>query len=147
MSEAAVAPTGDSGVRVPGSVPGAGPGSGSGSSSAPGGARVPGSDRIGAHALVRTAQAVAAEALRVAAREVRARVVDDGRGALAVEITAPLALPALGTHALPAEPVVATAHRARGTIAERFRAVTGRQVARVTVTFASSVVDTPRRVR
>ncbi|PYY61746.1 hypothetical protein DEJ17_03245 [Curtobacterium sp. MCSS17_011] len=135
MSNAAVATTGGSGVRVPGSDPGsAGP-------------RLPGSDRIGAHALVRTAQAIAAEALRVSAREVRARVTDDGRGALAVEITAPLALPVLGTHALPDEPVVATAHRARGTIAERFRTITGRQVARVTVTFASSIVDTPRRVR
>jgi len=137
VRDPAVATTGDRGVRVPGSGPGA----------APVGVRVPGSDRIGAHALVRTAQAVAAEALRVAAREVRARVADDGRGALAVEITAPLALPVLGAHALPDEPVVATAHRARGTIAERFRTITGRQVARVTVTFASSVVDTPRRVR
>ncbi|MBF4614099.1 hypothetical protein [Curtobacterium sp. VKM Ac-1376] len=123
MSDAAVAETGGSGVRVPGS------------------------DSIGAHALVHTAQALAAESLRVPAREVRARVADDGRGALAVEITAPLALPVLGTHALPDEPVVATAHRARGTIAERFRTITGRQVARVTVTFASSVVETPRRVR
>jgi hypothetical protein len=135
VSDAAVATAGGSGVRVPASGPGSD------------GARVPGSDRIGVHALVRTAQAVAAEALRVAAREVRARVTDDGRGALAVEITAPLALPVLGSHALPDEPVVATAHRARGTIAERFRTITGRQVARVTVTFASSVVDAPRRVR
>ncbi|WP_181433166.1 MULTISPECIES: hypothetical protein [unclassified Curtobacterium] len=123
MSDAAVATAGDSGVRLRGS------------------------DRIGTSALVHTAQAVAAEALRVAFREVRARVADDGRGALAVEITAPLALPVLGSHALPDEPVVAAAHRARGTIAERFRTITGRQVARVTVTFASSVVDTPRRVR
>ena len=75
MSDAAVATTGDSGVRLRGS------------------------DRIGTSALVHTAQAVAAEALRVAFREVRARVADDGRGALAVEITAPLALPVLGcTH-------------------------------------------------
>jgi hypothetical protein len=135
VSDAAVAETGGSGVRLPGTDPG------------PVAVRVPGSDRIGAHALVRTAQALAAESLRVPVREVRARVADDGRGALAVEITAPLALPVLGTHALPDEPVVATAHRARGTIAERFRSITGRQVARVTVTFASSVVETPRRVR
>lgn len=111
------------------------------------GARLPGSDRIGASALVHTAQAVASEALRVAFREVRARVADDGRGALAVEITAPLTLPVLGSHAVPDEPVVTSAHRARGTIAERLRTITGRQVSRVTVTFSSSVVDVPRRVR
>ncbi|ROP74793.1 hypothetical protein [Curtobacterium sp. PhB115] len=111
------------------------------------GARIPGSDRIGTTALVRTAQAVAAESLRVAFREVRARVADDGRGALAVEITAPLTLPVLGSHAVPDEPVVTTAHRARATIADRVRTITGRQVSRVTVTFASSVVDVPRRVR
>ncbi|MBF4606126.1 hypothetical protein [Curtobacterium sp. VKM Ac-1393] len=111
------------------------------------GVRLPGSDRIGTPALVHTAQAVAAEALRVAFREVRARVADDGRGALAVEITAPLTLPVLGSHAVPDEPVVTSAHRARGTIAERLRTITGRQVSRVTVTFASSVLDVPRRVR
>jgi hypothetical protein len=53
----------------------------------------------------------------------------------------------LGSHAVPDEPVVTSAHRARGTIAERLRTITGRQVSRVTVTFASSVVDVPRRVR
>lgn len=111
------------------------------------GVQLPGSDRIGTPALVRTAQAVAADALRVAVREVRARVADDGRGALAVDITAPLTLPALGSHAVPDEPVLATAHRARAVIAERFRTITGRQVARVTVTFASSATGTPRRVR
>lgn len=127
MSEAAVAGTGGSGEA--------------------GQSRVPGYDRIGAAALVHTAQAVAAEALRVPFREARARVADDGRGALEVEITAPLTVPVLGSHAVPDEPVLATAHRARATIAERLRAITGRQVGRVTVTFASSVVDTPRRVR
>jgi len=116
----------------------AGPGSGG---------RVPGSDRIGSAALVHTAQAVAAEALRVSFQEARARVADDGRGGLAVEITAPLAVPALGSHAVPDEPVTTSAHRARGTIAERLRTITGRQVERVTVTFSTSVVDTPRRVR
>ncbi|WP_439693669.1 hypothetical protein ACRQ4B_05425 [Curtobacterium sp. SP.BCo] len=108
---------------------------------------VAGYDRIGSAALVHTAQAVAAEALRVPFREARARVADDGHGALAVEITAPLALPALGTHAVPDEPVTTTAHRARATIAERLRAITGRQVERVSVTFSSSVLDAPRRVR
>lgn len=109
--------------------------------------RVAGYDRIGTTALVRTAQAVAAEALRTPVREVRARVADDGRGSLAVEITSPLAVPVLGSHAVPDEPVVHTAHRARATIAERLNTITGRQVERVTITFASSVVDAPRRVR
>jgi hypothetical protein len=108
---------------------------------------VAGYDRIGSAALVHTAQAVAAEALRVPFREARARVADDGHGALAVEITAPLTVPVLGSHAVPDEPVTTTAHRARGTIAERLRTITGRQVQRVTVTFSSSVVDAPRRVR
>jgi len=109
--------------------------------------QVAGYDRVGSAALVHTAQAVASEALRVPFREARARVADDGHGALAVEITAPLAVPVLGTHAVPDEPVVTTAHRARALIAERLRHITGRQVERVTVTFSSSVVDTPRRVR
>ncbi|MGN8051098.1 hypothetical protein ACTJKO_15565 [Curtobacterium sp. 22159] len=108
---------------------------------------VPGYDRIGSAALVHTAQAVAAEALHVPYRQTRARVAGDGHGALAVDVTAPLAVPVLGSHAVPAEPVVATAHRARGVIAERLRSITGRQVAVVDVTFSSSVVDTPRRVR
>ncbi|WP_144710068.1 hypothetical protein [Curtobacterium pusillum] len=108
---------------------------------------VAGYDRIGSAALVHTAQAVAAEALRVPFREARARVADDGHGGLAVEITAPLTVPVLGSHAVPDEPVTTTAHRARGTIAERLRSITGRQVQRVTVTFSSSVVDVPRRVR
>jgi hypothetical protein len=108
---------------------------------------VPGYDRVGHAALTRTAQAVAAEALRAPFREVRARVLDDGRGALAVEVTSPLAVPVLGSHAVPAEPVVATAHRARTTIARRVHEITGRQVERVTVTFDASVVDHPRRVR
>jgi hypothetical protein len=108
---------------------------------------VPGADRIASPALVHTAQAVAAEALRVPFRQARARVADDGRGGLAVDVTAPLTLPVLGSHAVPDEPVLVTAHRARATIAERLRTITGRQVARVTVTFASSVVDVPRRVR
>ncbi len=110
-------------------------------------AAVAGYDRIGTAALTHTAQAVAAEALGVPVREARARVTDDGRGSLAVEVTAPLALPALGTHALSGEPVLATAHRARGVIAERVRAITGRQVQRVTVTFSSSVVVSPGRTR
>jgi len=110
-------------------------------------AAVAGYDRIGTAALTHTAQAVAAEALRVPFREARARVADDGRGCLAVEVTAPLTVPVLGRHAVPAEPVLVTAHRARATIAERIRTITGRQVARVTVVFSSSVVDTPRRVR
>lgn len=109
--------------------------------------RVAGYDRIGTTALVRTAQAVAAEALRAPLREVRARVADDGRGSLAVTITAPLAVPVLGSHTVPDEPVVRTAHRARATIAERMVVITGRQVERVDVTFSSSVIDTPRRVR
>ncbi|MBT2502677.1 hypothetical protein [Curtobacterium sp. ISL-83] len=119
----------------------------SGDRGAPDGQRVPGYDRIGAAALVHTAQAVAAEALRAPVREVRAHVADDGRGALAVEVTAPLTVPVLGRHAVPDEPVLATAHRARATIAERIATITGRQVQRVTITFASSVVDVPRRVR
>lgn len=109
--------------------------------------QVPGSDRVGSAALVHTAQAVASEALRVSFREARARVTDDGRGALAVEVTAPLVVPALGSHAVPDEPVVTTAHRARAVIAQRLRDITGRRVERVTVTFSSSVVDVPRRVR
>jgi hypothetical protein len=108
---------------------------------------VPGYDRIGSAALVHTARAVASEALRVPFREARARVADDGHGALAVEVTAPLVVPVLGSHAVPDEPVVRTAHRARAAIAERLRHITGRQVERVTVTFSSSVVETPRRVR
>jgi len=110
-------------------------------------AALPGTDRIATPALVHTAQAVAAEALRAPLREVRARVVDDGRGALAVEVTSPLTLPALGSHAVPDEPVLATAHRARAAIAERFRTITGRKVERVSVTFSSAVLDVPRRVR
>ncbi|PYY33859.1 hypothetical protein DEJ16_03100 [Curtobacterium sp. MCJR17_055] len=108
---------------------------------------VPGTDRIASPALVHTAQAVAAEVLRAPFREVRARVVDDGRGALAVEVTSPLALPVLGTHAVPHEPVLASAHRARTSIAERLRTITGRKVARVSLTFSSAVLARPRRVR
>ncbi|MGL3198052.1 MULTISPECIES: hypothetical protein [Curtobacterium] len=108
---------------------------------------VPGWDRIGPAALVHTAQAVASEALRAPFREVRARVADDGHGSLAVEITAPLVVPALGSGNVPPEPVLRTAHRARGTIAERLHTITGRQVERVDVTYASSVVEVPRRVR
>ncbi|GAA3340708.1 hypothetical protein GCM10017714_21610 [Curtobacterium pusillum] len=110
-------------------------------------AAVAGYDRIGAAALVHTAQAVAAEELRVPFQEARARVADDGHGALAVEITAPLAVPVLGSHAVPHEPVTTRAHRARGAIAERLQTITGRHVQRVTVTFSSSIVDVPRRVR
>ena len=109
--------------------------------------RVAGYDRIGTPALVHTAQAVAAEALRVPFREARARVADDGHGGLSVEVIAPLTVPVLGSGDVPGEPVVATTHRARAAIAERLRSITGRQVARVSVTFASSVVDRPRRVR
>lgn len=111
------------------------------------GGTVPGWDRIGSAALVRTAQAVAAEALRAPAREVRARVTDDGRGSLAVRVTAPLVLPVLGTGAGRDEPVLRTAHRARQVIAERVRAITGRQVDRVDVVHASSVTETHGRVR
>lgn len=130
--------------------------------------RVPGSDRIGTAALVHTAQVVAAEALGSSVRDVRARVADDGRGALAVTVTAPLVMPALGARSAArargsdasdaaetsgadttaaTESVVARTHRARATVAERMSAITGRQVQRVDVTFTSSVVDTPRRVR
>jgi hypothetical protein len=121
--------------------------------------RVPGYDRIGTAALVHTAQAVAAEALGSSARDVRARVADDGRGSLAVTVTAPLVMPVLGARSTAAsdatdagstaapESVVARTHRARATVAERISAITGRQVQRVDVTFTSSVVDTPRRVR
>ncbi|WP_022904354.1 hypothetical protein [Curtobacterium sp. B8] len=108
---------------------------------------VPGWDRIGSAALVHTAQAVAAEALRAPLRDVRARVTGDGRGSLSVEVTAPLRVPVLGSGAVPTEPVLVTTHRARGTIADRVHAITGRQVDRVDVTYASSVVDVPRRVR
>lgn len=108
---------------------------------------VPGWDRIGPAALVHTAQAVASEALRAPIRQVRARVADDGHGSLAVEITAPLVVPALGSGTVPSEPVLRAAHRARGAIAERLHTITGRQVDRVDVTYASSVVDVPRRVR
>ena len=124
--------------------------------------RVPGYDRIGTAALVHTAQVVAAEALGASVRDVRARVADDGRGSLAVTVTAPLVMPVLGvrstaglaatdasdagTTAAP-ESIVARTHRARATVAERMSAITGRQVQRVDVTFTSSVVDTPRRVR
>ena len=127
--------------------------------------RVPGYDRIGTAALVHTAQVVAAEALGSSVRDVRARVADDGRGSLAVTVTAPLVMPVLGARStagraasdatdasdggttVPPESVVARTHRARATVAERISAITGRQVQRVDVTFTSSVVDTPRRVR
>ena len=119
--------------------------------------RVPGYDRIGTAALVHTAQAVAAEALGSSLRDVRARVADAGRGSLAVTVTAPLVMPVLGARStsatsattLPSAPesVVARTHRARAAVAERISAITGRQVQRVDVTFTSSVVDTPRRVR
>lgn len=108
---------------------------------------VRGADRIAVTALVRTAQAVASEALHAPVRDVRAHVSDDGRGALALDITGPMRMPVLGSHDVPDEPVLVTAHRARGVIAERVRTITGRQVARVSVTFTSSVIDTPRRVR
>jgi hypothetical protein len=108
---------------------------------------VAGSDRISSGALVRTAQAVAAEALRIPFRDTRARVTDDGSGALAVEITGPLAVPVLGSGSVPVQPVVRTAHAARTVIAERVRSITGRQVARVSVVYDSSVVEQPRRVR
>ncbi|WP_267425311.1 MULTISPECIES: hypothetical protein [unclassified Curtobacterium] len=124
--------------------------------------RVPGYDRIGTAALVHTAQVVAAEALGSPVRDVRARVADDGRGSLAVTVTAPLVMPVLGARSTAGgsatdagstagtaapESVVARTHRARATVAERLSAITGRQVQRVDVTFTSSVVDTPRRVR
>ena len=130
--------------------------------SAPGADRVPGYDRIGSAALVHTAQVVAAAALGVSVRDVRARVADDGRGSLAVTVTAPLVMPVLGARSTAGmaatdgsdagataapESVVARTHRARATVAERMSAITGRQVQRVDVTFTSSVVDTPRRVR
>jgi hypothetical protein len=128
---------------------------------------VPGYDRIATAALVHTAQVVAAEALGSSVRDVRARVADDGRGSLAVTVTAPLVMPVLGARSTagrdasdadasdasdggttaPPESVVARTHRARATVAERISAITGRQVQRVDVTFTSSVVDTPRRVR
>ncbi|MCY1694091.1 hypothetical protein [Curtobacterium sp. SL109] len=120
---------------------------------------MPGYDRIGTAALVHTAQVVAAEALGSSVRDVRARVADDGRGSLAVTVTAPLVMPVLGARSTagqaatdggttaPPESVVARTHRARATVAERISAITGRQVQRVDVTFTSSVVDTPRRVR
>jgi hypothetical protein len=121
--------------------------------------RVPGYDRIGTAALVHTAQVVAAEALGSSVRDVRARVADDGRGSLAVTVTAPLVMPVLGARSTAGgdatdagstaapESVVARTHGARATVAERISAITGRQVQRVDVTFTSSVVDTPRRVR
>ena len=130
--------------------------------SAPGADRVPGYDRIGSAALVHTAQVVAAAALGVSVRDVRARVADDGRGSLAVTVTAPLVMPVLGARSTAGmaatdgsdagataapESVVARTHRVRATVAERISAITGRQVQRVDVTFTSSVVDTPRRVR
>ncbi|PZE27934.1 hypothetical protein [Curtobacterium sp. MCBD17_028] len=108
---------------------------------------VPGWDRIAVPALVHTAQAAAAEALHVPVREVRARVADDGRGALAIEVRGPLALPQLGSHRVPDEPVLARTHRARGVIAERVHTVTGRHVSRVSVVFTSSIVEVPGRVR
>jgi hypothetical protein len=116
--------------------------------------RVPGYDRIGTAALVHTAQVVAAETLGSPLRDVRARVADDGRGSLAVTVTAPLVMPVLGARTTSAttpttapESVIARTHRARAAVAERISAITGRQVQRVDVTFTSSVVDTPRRVR
>lgn len=108
---------------------------------------VAGWDRVAAAALVRVARAIAAEALDVPGRAVRARVLDDGRGALAVDISGPLSIAPLGTHQPRQESVIAAAHRARGTIAERVAAITGRQVARVTIVFTSSVIVPPKRVR
>jgi hypothetical protein len=107
---------------------------------------VAGWDRIATAALVRTAQAVAAEALHTPVAEVRARVTDDGSGGLAVSVQTPMSVPRLGTGDVPAEPIVQTAHRARGVIAARVGAITGRTVARVDVVFASSVIDRPKRV-
>jgi len=111
------------------------------------GRTVAGWDRIGAAALVHTATAVAAEALRAPVADVRAKVIDDGRGALAVEVTGPLSIMPLGSHRPPSEPVLATAHRARGQIAERITSITGRHVSRVTVVFTSAAVDRADRVR
>jgi hypothetical protein len=107
----------------------------------------PGWDRIGAAALTRTAQAVAAEALRAPFRDVRAHVSDDGRGALAIEVRGPLAVPELGSGRHLDEPVIVSAHRARAAIAERVSGITGRNVERVTVVFTSSVVEQRKRVR
>lgn len=106
----------------------------------------PGWDRIGAAALTRTAQAVAAEALRAPFRDVRAHVSDDGRGALAIEVRGPLAVPELGSGRHLDEPVLVSAHRARATIAERVSGITGRNVERVTVVFTASVVEQRKRV-
>lgn len=108
---------------------------------------LPGWDRIGAGALSRTAQAVAAEALRAPFRDVRAHVTDDGRGALAIEVRGPLTVPELGSGRHLDEPVLTSAHRARATIAERVSGITGRRVERVTVVFTASVVEQRKRVR
>jgi hypothetical protein len=108
---------------------------------------VAGSDRIASAALVHTVQAAAAEALRVAYRDTRARVSDDGAGGLALDVTSPLAVPVLGSGRVSDVPVVQSAHAARAEIADRVRSITGRQVARVTVVYDSSVVERPPRVR
>lgn len=122
------------------------------------GQAVSGWDRIDAPALIRTAQAIAAAALQVPFASVSARVVDDGRGALALTVTAPLTVPMLGrrdgveasTSASmtgSAVSAVAAAHRARSVIAEQMQRITGRRVSRVDVDFAAAVIAAPRRVR
>ncbi|WP_066522369.1 hypothetical protein [Curtobacterium ammoniigenes] len=131
-------------------------------------ASVSGWERIDAPALIRTAQAVAAEAMSVPSDAVSARVIDDGRGALAIVIDAPLIAPMLGapsaswsggrafsTRALAGpdrggagdSSAIVRAHRSRSEIAERVQRITGRRVHRVDIDFTAAVIDAGRRVR
>jgi hypothetical protein len=104
-----------------------------------------GRDRFAAVALEHLARAVAADELGVTLRDVRV-TVRDARGALAVRVASPIAVPSLGGGAGERVPVAAGLTEAGMHIRARLGALTGMEVARVDIR-ATTAVIAERRVR
>lgn len=101
------------------------------------GSAVPGRVEITTRALTSCARAVAAERLGAPAKRVRVSL-GDSRGALALEITGPIALGA---------DLVGTATHAATEVRERVTALTGRQVGSAHIELTGIVREHESRVR
>lgn len=102
-----------------------------------------GRDRFTAIALEHLARAVAADELGVTARDVTARVRDQ-RGALAVTVKTPIALPSLAVSA--AVPLTTRLSEAGAVVRARLGALTGLAVDRVDIRAMGAILS-ERRVQ
>jgi hypothetical protein len=106
---------------------------------------IAGRDSISARALQRVVAAVAAEELDVRPKEVSVQLADD-RGLLAVTITSPLRLSALGSNTGQVG-VLTRGTSARDSIRSRTRDIAGTEVRTVALRISRAAIRSESRVR